>query len=193
MEFQAGDAVRSHRLTLTSIAGVLADLDAIGGEAGCDRAPDRVIMGLPVRSADLAADISRELAPPVPAASSCPALPPTPANAEQLTILSQVVRIEDRDPARSIIDRARILDRQVRREVIEYVRSRNPDTQRAELRYYHRDQEEEARWLKALLERAACMHGLGNALRDIKLSYIGDRFANLPRGRIEAWFPHLSP
>jgi hypothetical protein len=124
---------------------------------------------------------------------ACPALPAPPADAERLLVFTQVVQGVDRDPARSVLVRAATLDSAFNRAPIEDIRARNPDAQRAEVRYYHHRHADEAAHLVALIRRAACLEGLGTPLGGLGAVYIGDRFQNLPDGRIELWMPRLTP
>lgn len=123
---------------------------------------------------------------------ACPDQPARPVNAERLLVFTQIVQSADRDPARRVLDRADRLDPIFNRAPIEDVRARAPDAQRPEVRYYRRDQSDEAAYLVALIRSAACLEGLGTPLAGLRAVYIGDRFQNLPTGRIELWMPRLT-
>jgi hypothetical protein len=127
---------------------------------------------------------------PAVAAASCPAVPPRAADAPQLAMFPHVLRAEDRDTARRIMVRASAIDPTLRREAVDNVNARNLQ-QRPEMRYYYPEDRAEAERLVALIRRAACEEGLGPALEPLTPVYIGNSFRNLPRGRIELWFPAL--
>jgi hypothetical protein len=132
---------------------------------------------------------------PLPPAQStaCPTLAAAPPGLQSLLVFTQVVQAADRDAARRILDRAKVIDSAFNRAPIEDVRARDPAAQRAEVRYYRRDHEDEAARLVALIQRAACLEGEGERMRDLRAVFIGNRFQNLPDGRIELWFPQLAP
>ncbi|WP_137127671.1 hypothetical protein [Roseomonas sp. HF4] len=159
--------------------------------AGCERSPDlRIALPAP-RGAVVAAAPASPAAPPRPA-EGCPALPAPVANAERLTVFAQVVQEPDRPLARRILDRANAVDQDFSRAPIENVNARNPAAQAAEVRYYRTGQQEEAERLVGVIRHAACLEGLGGPLSALRAVFIGDRFRNLPAGRIELWFPRLA-
>jgi hypothetical protein len=71
------------------------------------------------------------------------------------------------------------------------VPSRNPQKAKAEIRYYYHDQKDTAERLSALLSQVECLQGKGG-IGTFAAGYIGDQFSNLPRGRVELWFPALN-
>lgn len=127
---------------------------------------------------------------PPSGADACPAVPERRADAPELVMFPHVLRAEDRDAARRIMVRASAIDPTLRREAVDNVDARNL-RQRPEMRYYYPEDRLEAERLVALIRRAACEEGLGRALEPLTAVYIGNTFRNLPRGRIELWFPAL--
>ncbi|WP_159351497.1 hypothetical protein [Roseomonas harenae] len=128
---------------------------------------------------------------PVPQTTgACPAVT-APASAAPLAIYPHVVLEADRPAVRKIVDRVRAQATDFTRVPIDMVEVRNPLSQAAEIRYYFREQEPQARRLAELLKSAACLEGI-TGLGDFRVNYIGDRYSNLPPGRIEVWFPAIS-
>lgn len=206
---------------LQSFDDLIAELDARGGTAGCDRPQTIALFSAPIRGAELAAVPGPAPTPPPPVplpapspspapptigpaprpppaapgqppsdADACPAVPQRRADAPQLVMFPHVLRAEDRDAARRILARASAIDPTLRREAVDNVEARNLG-QRPQMRYYYPEDRVEAERLVALIQRAACAEGLGDALEPLTAVYIGNAFRNLPRGRIELWFPAL--
>ncbi|MCA3314738.1 MAG: hypothetical protein ING06_16925 [Roseomonas sp.] len=168
---------------------VIGELEK-GAPAGCDRLRElRLDLPQPRRDPVVVTGV------PLPPAQStaCPTLAAAPPGLQSLLVFTQVVQAADRDAARRILDRAKVIDSAFNRAPIEDVRARDPAAQRAEVRYYRRDHEDEAARLVALIQRAACLEGEGERMRDLRAVFIGNRFQNLPDGRIELWFPQLAP
>jgi flagellar motility protein MotE (MotC chaperone) len=203
-----------------SFDDLIAELDERGGTAGCDRPQSIALFRAPIGDVQVAAlpppappRPPPAAAPPAPAPApapaarpmpgqpgageaqrpltdACPAVPQRAADAPQLTVFPQVLRAEDRETARRIMVRASAIDPTLRREAVDNVNARNLQ-QRPEMRYYYPEDRTEAERLVALIRRAACQEGLGPALEPLTPVYIGNSFRNLPRGRIELWFPAL--
>lgn len=179
-----------------------AALDAVidemekGAPAGCDRLRE-LRLELPEARRDpvvIAALPPPPVATPSPVQpTACPTLAAAPPGLQRLLVFTQVVQAADRDVARRILDRAKAIDSAFNRAPIEDMHARDPAAQRAEVRYYRRDHEDEAARLVALIQRAACLEGEGERMRDLRAVFIGNRFQNLPDGRIELWFPQLAP
>lgn len=205
---------------LQSFDDLIAELDERGGTAGCDRPQAIALFRAPIGDVQIAAvpapppaaaPVPAPVAPPSPppnataplprpapaaparpasAAEACPAVPERRADAPELVLFPHVLRAEDRDAARRIMARAAAIDPMLRREAVDNVDARNL-RQRPEMRYYYPEDRLEAERLVALIRRAACEEGLGRALEPLTAVYIGNTFRNLPRGRIELWFPAL--
>lgn len=104
----------------------------------------------------------------------------------------QIVRLDDKLRAQQILAGLVQLAPNTEVKAIDTVPSRDPENAKAEIRYYYRDQKDTAERLSTLLAQVGCLEGKGG-IGTFEPKYIGDRFSNLPRGRIELWFPALNP
>lgn len=117
------------------------------------------------------------------------------AQEARLALYGHIVRSQDRDEARRVLERvkelaqARELSPAIGREVIELVPSAAAQ-QGVELRFYYEDQRAAVEQVALLLREAAQQEGV-EGFSDVSVSYIGDRYGALPRGRAEVWFPPL--
>jgi hypothetical protein len=135
------------------------------------------------------ADLTTETASLALNATGCSAIPaPAPLG---VAVFPQIVQPEDAQRAREILAGLVHLAPGTVVKAIDTVPSRNILKAKAEVRYYYHDQEETAERLGALLNQVECLQGKG-APRTFAARYIGDQFSNLPRGRVELWFPALN-
>ena len=118
-----------------------------------------------------------------------PSAPP-PGNTPTLTVYYQITRQLDRDYATRLA-----------KEIDDATRGSDANTafpaggvqlvptaaglKQTEIRYYHQDQLEAAALLRGLMEEN------GRDELSSKIVYIGDKYPNLPPGRIEVWFQPL--
>jgi hypothetical protein len=133
------------------------------------------------------------LGPPPAAQQSDQQTPPSappPATTPALTVNYQITRQVDRDYAKSLA-----------KEIDETKRGSDANTafpsggvlvvptaaglKQTEIRYYHQDQVEAAALLQGLIKEN------GRDELSGKIVYIGDKYPNLPPGRIEVWFQPL--
>jgi hypothetical protein len=110
---------------------------------------------------------------------------PTPLG---VTVFPQIVREDDKVRAQQILAGLVQLAPNTVVKAIDEVPSHDPKRAKAEIRYYYKDQEDIAERLTTLLAQVGCLEGKGG-IGTFQPRYIGDRFSNLPRGRIELWFP----
>ena len=143
-----------------------------------------VLPGVPKEQTTLAALPTISFTP-----QNCPPNPPAPPLG--LTVFPQIVRPEDKAGAQQILAGLVQLVPNTNVQAIESVPSRSPETAKAEIRYYYRDQADTADRLRKLLAQVGCLEGRGG-LGAFEARYIGDRFSNLPRDRMELWFPALN-
>jgi hypothetical protein len=135
------------------------------------------------------ADLRAETAPLALNATGCaPNPPPAPLGA---AVFPQIVQPADEQRAREILAGLVQLAPGTVVNAIDTVPSRNPQKAKAEVRYYYQDQKETAERLGALLDQVECLQGKGKSGK-FAARYIGDQFSNLPRGRVELWFPALN-
>ncbi|MBK1660326.1 hypothetical protein [Paracraurococcus ruber] len=133
-----------------------------------------------------------EPAAPGPATPG-PAIPgpasPAPTVAEALTVFYQVTRDRDRDLATALGQAVAQEGAGFPKAGVELIRGIR-DLPATQVRYYFADQAERARSLAEALRGAAAR---AQVPLQAQVQFIGDRFPNLPRGRIEVWFQPLDP
>jgi hypothetical protein len=106
-------------------------------------------------------------------------------------VFPQIVREDDKAGAQEILAGVVQLAPDTKVQGIDIVPARDPKNAKAEIRYYYKDQAEIAQRLSKLLAQVECLEGKGK-IGSFEPRYIGNLFSNLPRGRIELWFPALN-
>jgi len=135
------------------------------------------------------ADLGAETASIPLNATGCPSNPP-PAPLS-VAVFPQIVQSDDAQRAREILAGLVKLAPGTVVNAIDIVPSRNPQKAKAEVRYYYQDQKETAKHLGEILNQVECLQGK-KSVGTFTARYIGDQFSNLPRGRVEVWFPALN-
>ena len=221
-EFAAGDEQRqigTLNVVLTSFPPhtALRVLDALGSEGVRPVVLYQFVQArLVVREAAAKSDVGREPCPaveyvalqrpasrpaetaaeaPAPTETPAPTGTPPPAPAPAVTPLDvyvQTVRETDRAAAQRVMQAWGTPPEFPRSLGPDFVPQRDPSAAPAQVRFYYADQKDQAERLARIIAAAGAKAGVGG-LDGIRAVQLPARFANLPRNRIEVWFPALQP
>ena len=125
------------------------------------------------------------VAPPPPVSSKC-GLPPKAPKIYPLVTYYQIVQAEDRAPASEFGSK---MPGEFPSAGIELVSPPAGKTRVADVRYYHEDHKDAAKFLACKLTEVS--ESIAHQSVDFKIHRLPKKFENLPQHRIEVWFPQI--